>query len=388
MSNSTSTPAKAKTTSELWWHKGAKQWAKKHRGRFYYFGADKDDALKRYRREWDYIITGRTPPPDDADYVSIADLCNKFLGAKKSRYEAGELTARSWREYYRTCERLVTYFGKGRNIADIRPLDFADLRAQLAERYAPVTLASEIGRIRVVLNYAWENGLIDRPIRYGSELKKPSKRTLRAARAKRPPKLFSREDILALLDVAGVPLRAMILLGINGGLGAADIGRFERRHLDLGSGWVTYPRGKTGIGRRFPLWPETIEAIREAIARRPKDRRPETANLVFLTKYGNPWWKENIPDDIEKSTESDAVRQRFDVARRKTKLNRPGLGFYTLRHTFETIASESKDQIAVDAIMGHVDDSMAAHYRERISDDRLRAVVDVVHTWLLGEGGE
>ena len=30
------------------------------------------------------------------------------------------------------------------------------------------------------------------------------------------------------------------------------------------------------------------------------------------------------------------------------------------------------------------DASMAAHYRERIGDDRLRAVVDHVRVWLFG----
>jgi integrase len=55
-----------------------------------------------------------------------------------------------------------------------------------------------------------------------------------------------------------------------------------------------------------------------------------------------------------------------------------------LRHTFETIGGESKDQVAVNAIMGHVDDSMAGVYRERISDERLIAVTDKVREWLWG----
>jgi len=37
--------------------------------------------------------------------------------------------------------------------------------------------------------------------------------------------------------------------------------------------------------------------------------------------------------------------------------------------------------------MGHVDTSMVAVYRERISDERLRAVVNVVRAWLW-EGGQ
>jgi integrase len=64
-----------------------------------------------------------------------------------------------------------------------------------------------------------------------------------------------------------------------------------------------------------------------------------------------------------------------------------GRNFYALRHTFETIGGEAKDQVAVDAIMGHARDDMASLYRERISDDRLRAVVQHVRNWLFGETG-
>lgn len=64
-----------------------------------------------------------------------------------------------------------------------------------------------------------------------------------------------------------------------------------------------------------------------------------------------------------------------------------GRGFYALRHTFETIGGESRDQVAVNAIMGHVDSSMAGVYRERISDERLQSVVETVRQWLWPDEG-
>jgi hypothetical protein len=36
--------------------------------------------------------------------------------------------------------------------------------------------------------------------------------------------------------------------------------------------------------------------------------------------------------------------------------------------------------------MGHARDDMASVYRERISDERLRAVSDHVRKWVFGEG--
>jgi integrase len=63
----------------------------------------------------------------------------------------------------------------------------------------------------------------------------------------------------------------------------------------------------------------------------------------------------------------------------KVGLARRGHTFYALRHTFETIGGESRDQVAVDAIVGHSRDDMASVYRERTGDDRLRAVAE--HVW-------
>jgi integrase len=65
-------------------------------------------------------------------------------------------------------------------------------------------------------------------------------------------------------------------------------------------------------------------------------------------------------------------------------LKREGVGFYTLRHVFRTVADAARDPVAVDLIMGHTDSSMGGRYRERIEDARLRAVADHVRAWLFG----
>jgi len=98
---------------------------------------------------------------------------------------------------------------------------------------------------------------------------------------------------------------------------------------------------------------------------------------VFITKYRKRWVR--IYGD---GTPDDAIGKELNKVLRNLELKRKGVCFYALRHTFETVGGKSTDQIAVNAIMGHIDDSMAAAYREGISDERLRAVSDKVHDWL------
>src|SRR5262249_60778268 len=107
-----------------------------------------------------------------------------------------------------------SHFGKGRLVDDIGPEDFAELRNKLAKRWGPGTLGNVINRMRVAFKYASDNGLIDRPVRYGSAFKRPSRKTLRIDKAKKGPKLFTAEEVRKLIDAARVQLRAMILLAI------------------------------------------------------------------------------------------------------------------------------------------------------------------------------
>src|SRR5262249_42087087 len=98
------------------------------------------------------------------------------------------------------------------------------------------------------------------------------------------------------------------------------------------------------------------------------------AGLFFITKYGYGW---------NKDTSTNPISQEMGKLLRALGINgRKGLGFYTLRHAFRTVADESKDQPAVDFTMGHEVPHMSRVYRETISDTRLRAVADHVRQWL------
>jgi integrase len=191
--------------------------------------------------------------------------------------------------------------------------------------------------------------------------------------------MFDAAELREILGAADTPLNAMILLGINGGLGQADLAALPISAVDFGSALLNYPRQKTAIPRRIPLWPETVAALRNAVESRPRPKLEADRELAFMTKYGFRWVRTN-----EKGTSIDSVGWEFRKLLVRLGLKRPRIGFYALRHTFETIGGDSKDQVAVDHIMGHARDDMASLYRERISDERLRAVTEHVRRWLWG----
>jgi integrase len=224
-----------------------------------------------------------------------------------------------------------------------------------------------------VFKYGTENGLLEKTVRFGSEFKKPTKKVLRLHKAKVGKKLFSADEVRKLIAASGVPLKAMILLGINAGFGNNDVGTLPLSCLNLEAGVVEFPRPKTGIERRCPLWPETVNALGEALAERPTPKQPEAEELVFVTKYGNAWAGEGL---------ATAVSHEFGKLLAKVGIKRWGMGFYTLRHTFRTVADATRDPNAIRVVMGHTDDSIDQNYTHHISDDRLMAVTDHVRGWL------
>ena len=368
------------------------QWCKKIKGRMYYFGKDADEALRQYNAIKDNLLEGidpRTVKPGE----TLGWLCNAFLDSREAKRKAGELSQRTFDDYKATCKRLAKYFGKTRRLDSLGPLDFGPYKAKLQENWNHVTTNNEIGRVRVVLNYGYEIDAIDRPIKTGPGFKKASKKTLKLERRKKPKKLFTATQIQELVAAADEQLRAMILLGINAGYGNADCGRLETSWIDFDQSWLNEVRGKTAVDRHAWLWPETITALRDVIANRPEPKDASFADRVFITKYGNPWHRDEqrhtpIASSFAKLTKAYGER-RWNVGpfcrhSQPTGCYQHHVSFYALRHTFETIAGNSRDQVAVDCVMGHVDDSMAAEYREDIDPQRIIDVCSFVRSWLYG----
>jgi integrase len=359
------------------------RWCKKVLGRLRYFGYWRDDkegkaAFAKWEAGKADLLAGREPREKKEGALSLGDLCNEFLNAKLDKLDSGELSPRTFRDYKRTAETLIAEFGKFCAVEDLTASDFRKLRASLTKRMGPVALTGAITEVRMVFKFADDEGLIEKPVKYGQAFDKPTRKTLRKVRAQNGKRMFAAAEICKLVETAGQPLKAMLLLAINCGFGQSDLAMLPLETLmsALESGWIDYPRPKTGIERRCKLWRETIAACREALAQRPRAVEADAKDKAFITRWGGLWVK---------PTGDDAVSKETAKLLRSLKLKRPGLGFYALRHTFQTIGEEARDLTAVRHVMGHSDDSMSAQYREGISDDRLAAVSKTVHKWLFGK---
>ena len=369
-------------------------WAKKVRGKLKYFGKVANDskgqaALEKWIEQRDDLLAGRVPRAK-AEGLTIRDLCNRFLSSKKDLLDASEIAPRSFAELHDTCKRIGTAFGLDRPVSDLVADDFDGQRRAMAKLWGPVRLGNEVQRIRCIFKFGFDSGLVLLPVRFGPSFVKPSRKVLRIERAKNGMRMLEAAELRQVIEAAPVPLKAMILLGLNCGYGNTDVSSLTRHAVDLQSRWIDFPRPKTGIPRRCPLWPETAAAIHEALASRPTPRKKEYKDLVFVTTRGNPWRicerGADTKDGEMTVVLSDFIGKTFSRLLKDLGLHRPGIGFYSLRHAFETVAGDSKDQVAVDFIMGHAasGSDMASAYRERIEDERLLAVVEHVRTWLFG----
>lgn len=349
------------------------QWAKKMRGKLYYFGTDAEDALREYNRVKDDLQAGRAPTPHDTS-LTLEDLCDEFLDVKLTLAESGELSRRTWNDYRYTGQVICDLLGKHRQVVSLKPADFVHLREKLAETRGPIALGNQIQRVRTILKYAYDAGLIENPVRFGPTFKKPPRKLIRKQRQESGPKMFHVEELREIIRKAPHNLKAMVLLGVNCGFGQTDISSLPLSAIQ--GDWIEFPRPKTSVPRRCPLWPESSEALNAYMQHRPRPR-PGFENLVFLTRLGQPWLRE-----YDSGHHTDNISKRFRKLLKELGIHRERISFYALRHITATIGNEAKDPLAVDFIMGHLNQDMGSNYRHDISDERLLAVTNAIRDWL------
>lgn len=349
------------------------QWAKKIKGRLRYFGPwdDAESALDKYLKQRDELQAGKEPADPG---LKLWELGEHFLGAKRLLVDSGELSPRTWQTYKACVDSLLKHCGRDTPAKSMGPAEFQSLRSKLAKKRKAVALGNEIQRVRTIFKYGYDAGHLQVPIRFGPHFRRPQRRVIRAEKHAAGPRMFERKEIWRVIYNCKPQMKAMVLMGINCGFGNTDIANLPM--ATIREGWVDFPRPKTAVPRRCPLWPETLEALNAYLTARPRPRE-QFEGLVFLTKFGQAWVRSS-----ESGTPDDNLGKEFAKLLKSLGIKRPKISFYALRHCFETIGQEAKDPLAVAWIMGHAPQDMGGHYRETVSDERLLAVSEAVRNWL------
>ena len=372
-------------------------WVKKINGKLYTFGRwandhDGQKALAKYTSQKDAILLRnpkRVPEVGPTD-LTLKQAINHFLCAQNQALSLGEITARHFNDCLNTSRMIVGYFNPktgetvhetvidpSKHVSALTGDDFRKIRHRFGTKKdgtpaAPATLKQHIIRARSIFKFAYEERLIDRPVLYGKSFDVPNKKQLRIAKKNAGDKTYQPSELKAILKEAGPAMKAMCLLGINAAMGNTDVALLKLSEIDLDNRLVKTMRQKTAIDRTAFLWKETVDAIRDYVSVRPDPRDDAHSDYVFITQKPRALWDSQT-----------AVTNEFRKLREKAGVEGRKRNFYSLRHTFNTVAENvCGDQTAIRMVMGHSDNSMSNEYRHFIHAERIEQVCLSVHRWL------
>ncbi|MHC4761119.1 MAG: tyrosine-type recombinase/integrase [Planctomycetota bacterium] len=333
------------------------QYCKKIHGKMYYFGSDKQEALQRYIDQAAYLHGSNhnsQRPVDNS--MTLKQLCDMFLQYQFSRLKANAITAQHYNDQISSLNKLMAFLGQSRRIKDISTLDLQNYKRKLQKQYngSCHRLNLYISNLKTLFHWAKKNDILKQIPNIDA--------VSRGKIVNKHRRIFTHEEIIKLLAVADTQMKAMIWLGLNCGFGCTDCSELQWKHLNLSNGRVVFPRGKTGVQRDLPLWPETIYALKAV---------PRKGKLVFYTTKGNPFIRNVLKVDAngnDKYSPVNSIATKFARMIKKAALDVPkGTGFYTLRRTAATMAARSGDPFAVQRLLGHANLLMATRYVQDVS---------------------
>jgi integrase len=360
------------------------QWCKKVNGRPYYFGSWTADpkgteAVKELANRLPGILAGTDHLRHLAasgGKISVGELMGKYLSQRRLDTKAGTLSRTTYGDYATELEKFTDWVKGSTAVAALRPEHFTGYSAHLIETRKLMSHARKRVQGYVRAMFRWGSKHVgDCPlptIAFTTPNTTPEaiqKEKARAGLTDHSERVVTGAEIDTLLAKANVHMKAIVLLGINCGLGPADIGRMKWKHvsmgaeLDLGRAVLNYPRHKTGRKRMGYLWKLT-RAVLEEVKKLPAsvaaiEKGKEEAN-VFVNRNGKAYYREE--DRLEKNAETGktmvvGTRVYNLISGKFTKhaeaCGLKGLRIYRLRHSFKTHGKKAKDRDALNLCMGH-----------------------------------
>ena len=385
LSSTTASGSLSTQITPLFVHRNG-QWAKKVRGKLYYFGrlSEPDEALTLWLDEKDYLLAGLEPPTYTGGFT-VGELCDEHMTNMKNRMKAGNISLSTVKDYQAVRNFLEEAELLNISIDVLGPIHFKNARQWLSESdYRPKSQKNIIISTKAIFNWGKKMGLCERDINYGPEFVPPDLTAIETEQEENGVvRFFDRDFILKILDASDARMKVAVLLGINCAFYPGDTAfvTYKHLHLDAPIPYHDFRRVKTRHKRMAALWPETVAAIQDYT----ENYRPQSDySEVFLSQQGKPYTKE---------AGCLSFIGAFNRLLEKVGDRPKGVSIGSLRHTYGTVMDLVNDTQMVDLTMGHVAGTVRGRagksLQRRIYSQfninelkRLKAVADVVHDWL------
>jgi integrase len=339
------------------------QYCKKIKGKMYYFGKDKKQALERYLEQAAFLHNGKAKMFKTTNgNMTLKSLCNIYLQHQQAKAASAEITIRHYADQSSCLKKFMSFVGQHRKIDEISTLDLQNYKRKLKRTYNSAhRINLSISIMKTMFHWAKKNDVLD----YIPNIDTVSSVTI----VQRQRHVFTSEEIHRLFDSADVQMKTMMWLGLNCGFGCTDCAELKWSDLDLVNGRVKLVRGKTGVSRDLPLWPETIHSL---------ENIPKSGKSVFSAPKDKPLIRttyQTRKDGSSKYSNINLVTSKFCKLMKKAGIRASkGTGFYTLRRTAATVAARSGDPFAVQRLLGHANLKMATRYVQDVSKQTDRVI--------------
>ena len=96
------------------------QYCKKIKGKMYYFGSDKKEALQKYLDQATYLHGHQEDlSKPTKNHMTLKQLCDMYLKYQYSKLQANDLTASHHNEQINSLNKLMAFLGQTKNINNI-----------------------------------------------------------------------------------------------------------------------------------------------------------------------------------------------------------------------------------------------------------------------------
>ncbi len=332
--------------------------------------SDLPAALRKYELAKAKLLMGEDPfdksanPSKRSSGQTIADIVSKFIEAKTSECNRGIISPRTLKQITYEITKFSDQHGKVK-VSDLTPEKWTEISQSFPPAWSLNMFNTRIKIVRSCFNFAQDSGWV-KPMRYG-KFCVIKQNVLKKAKARKPPKLYTAEEILKILEFCHDDLKCCILLSLSTGMGGTDLSLL--RLSDIKGGFIVGRRSKTQVARKAPVWPEVAHLLAKLDT--GKDE------CLFRTQTGLP-----LVGAMEHSSNYQSAFKR--ACKRAGVDNR---GPYLLRSITQTICEQANvplASLATSRIMGHKRTEVSETYRkeDNIPDWQIVRVSDFLHSWL------